>query len=92
MASLAQIAAGLALVSGIPTTATRATSKAAALPASGYLPSVRCRYGTGGTADRDQRRRGQNIALDHDRVEIERKAPGQSAAVATCKDGNTIKA
>lgn len=38
----------------------------------------------------------KTISVTHDRVKIERKAPGQTeyrtAAVTTCKDGNTIKA
>ena len=97
MASLAQIAAGLALASGSPTTADTCNIQSSSAPGEWIFFRV-YDAATGQEILRTAINGGdvKTIAVDHDRVKIERKAPGQSqyrtAAVATCKDGNTIKA
>ena len=97
MASLAQIAAGLALASGSPDDRRHMQhpeqQRAWRVD---ILPRLRRRYRTEILRTAINGGEVKTITVDHDRVKIERKAPGQSqyrtAAVATCKDGNTIKA
>jgi hypothetical protein len=97
MASLVQMAAGLALLTAGQTPAGTCNIQSNSPPGQWIFFRV-YDVATGQEVLRQAINGGdiKTISVMHDRVKIERKTPGQTeyltAAVTTCKDGNTIKA